>query len=255
MRNGKIKRKDPESDWRGDIMFNSKSRFVPAIALVSIWIASCQTAIAPTPTSTFVPPPTVMPTATSTPDVAATQQYESFFPLIKTYFDAGYLHTENGVYRKLKDFDDQWAEVNNLKWWAFDFNVASFALKARFKWESAVQDANFSGCGIVFGGQDNSYYAVFLDTKRVYLHIPDETQLRELGRVDFPNPAEADFTLIVNDATDKLFVLVNDELIGEGALDANRSMEGFFGYTILSGTDKDFGTRCEATSVSLWTFR
>jgi len=33
------------------------------------------------------------------------------------------------------------------------------------------------------------------------------------------------------------------------------NMDGKFGYTLLSGTNKDYGTKCEITNGRLWVFK
>jgi hypothetical protein len=64
------------------------------------------------------------------------------------------------------------------------------------------------------------------------------------------NPAEADFTLIVKDSY--AYVLVNGEVVGEYTLSQSRSVHGQLGLTLLSGTNKDYGTRCEMTNLHAW---
>ena len=61
---------------------------------------------------------------------------------------------------------------------------------------------------------------------------------------------EADFTLIVKGAYS--YVLVNGELVGEYTLSQSRPLYGNVGLTLLSGTNKDYGTRCEMTNLHLW---
>lgn len=73
---------------------------------------------------------------------------------------------------------------------------------------------------------------------------------RGTGRVKFNLPAEADFTLIVKDAY--AYVLVDGEVVGEYTLAQSRSLRGNLGLTVLSGTNKDYGTRCEMTNLHLW---
>jgi hypothetical protein len=48
------------------------------------------------------------------------------------------------------------------------------------------------------------------------------------------------------------YVLVDGELIGEYTLSQSRPLEGNVGLTLLSGTNKDYGTRCEMTNLHLW---
>ena len=78
---------------------------------------------------------------------------------------------------------------------------------------------------------------------------------RGTGRVDFGNPfdqpVEADFTLIVKGTS--AYVLVDGELLGEYTLAQSKNLRGGLGLTLLSGTNKDFGTRCEMTDIHVWT--
>jgi hypothetical protein len=75
--------------------------------------------------------------------------------------------------------------------------------------------------------------------------------------VDFGNPfdepVEADFTLIVKGIS--AYVLVDDVLVGEYTLSQSKNLRGGLGLTLLSGTNKDFGTRCEMTDIHVWTPR
>ena len=47
-------------------------------------------------------------------------------------------------------------------------------------------------------------------------------------------------------------VLVNGDVVGEYSLPQSRLLEGNFGLSLLSGTNKDFGTRCEMTNIHAW---
>jgi hypothetical protein len=72
---------------------------------------------------------------------------------------------------------------------------------------------------------------------------------RGSGRVDFGNPAEADFAVAVKDQS--AYVSVNGE-VTEYTLSVDQTTRGTFGVTLLSGTNSDYGTRCEMTDVMLW---
>jgi hypothetical protein len=74
---------------------------------------------------------------------------------------------------------------------------------------------------------------------------------RGTGKVKFTTPAEANLTLIVKGAY--AYVLVDGELVGEYTLSQSRQLTGDVGLTILSGTNKDYGTKCEMTDIHLWT--
>lgn len=111
--------------------------------------------------------------------------------------------------------------------------ASDFFLSSHFEWSSAYQAK-----------------VLFLMTDRALgLSRPVGTT-RGTGNVKFDNPAEAEFALIVQDAY--AYVLVDDEDVGEYTLAQSRSLRGNLGLTVLSGTNKDYGTRCEMTNLHLW---
>ncbi|HSL42496.1 MAG TPA: hypothetical protein VK897_03625 [Anaerolineales bacterium] len=240
-----------------------------AVVLTSLACAALQTAAASpstreptatvtaTPTNTPRPSPTLRPT--QTPNLTATQQIENINNEIQSFHEMGYLSSTEGQLVIVDDFRYEWAQLgwyNRLPLWD---SVSDFFLSAHFKWDSALETSNVSGCGFIFGLQPNDdHYAVFLDRTQVYFLITDHalgyskpiSPTRGTGRVNFDYPAEADFTLIVKDAY--AYVLVNGELTGEYTLAQSRPPEGKLALTVLSGTNKDYGTRCEMTNLHLW---
>ena len=167
----------------------------------------------PVPTSTPTIPPTATPvptsttTPTATPDLAATQHIESMQDDVRRSYDSGFLTTVDGRFQEYDDFEVEWAQLN---WYQLhplpDLN-ADFYMKAHFAWSSASEDANVSGCGFIFGLQeDRKHYAVILDKQKVLFLIDSGIGSREIkptrgtGAVQIEDPLEADITLIVRDA-------------------------------------------------------
>jgi hypothetical protein len=247
--------------------------FAFLLILVSLACATAQ----PTPASTNTPAPTaaatetVVPTATKTlrpsptprptqtPNLAATERAEELNAEVETYFEKGYLATTEGRFRELDDFSYDWAQLHYYKPFPIQDGVSDFFLSANFKWDSAFKNSDISGCGFIFGVQENGdHYAVFLDRQKVFFLITDHTlgfskpagPTRGTGIVKFDYPAEANFTLIVKDSY--AYVLVDGENVGEYTLAQSRSSRGGIGLTVLSGTNKDYGTRCEMTNLHLW---
>ena len=69
--------------------------------------------------------------------------------------------------------------------------------------------------------------------------------------VGLGNPGTADVALVVNQK--KAYVILNDKLIGSYTLDTDwLTGPGDLEYTVLSGTNKDYGTRCKMTNIDLW---
>jgi hypothetical protein len=200
---------------------------------------------------------------TSLPRVGltATQQAETWNAETQKYFKLGYLPTINGQVSKLDNFKEEWAQLGWYQRRIFDaYRVSDFYMSGHLKWSSAYRNADLSGCGFVFAEQENGdHYAVFLDRSKVlfvqtaYYYEPFGPT-HGTGRVKFGNPFdqpdEADFTLIVKDAY--AYVLVNGEVVGEYSLSQSKILHGQVGIALLSGTNKDFGTRCEITNLHLW---
>jgi hypothetical protein len=211
------------------------------------------------PTNTPRPSPTPRPTRT--PNLAATQHVEELNAEAQKYFELGYLTTPHGTFSEKSDFREDWAQLGWYSRWIFDQEVSDFYMSAHIKWSSAYRNADISGCGFVFAEQENGdHYAVFLDRSKVYFfetefyYYPIGTT-RGTGHVNFGNPAdhpvEADLTLIVNDAY--AYVLVDGKVVGEYTLSQSKILRGKVGLGLLSGTNKDFGTRCEMTKLRVWT--
>ena len=256
-------------------MQNVFTRIAAIIILAALILPACSTAATPPPVPTDTPKPTSTNTAiptdtstptrtprpTSTPNLAQTQKYEDFNKEIETYYDQGYLDTTEGKVEELDDFSDDWAQLGWYRWAPLNETVDDFFLSAHFKWTSAYRSADLSGCGFAFAIQDdNDHYAVFLDRSKVYFVETAEyyrpfSPTRGTARVDFGNPfdqpVEADFALIVKGTS--AYVLVDGELLGEYTLAQSKNLRGGLGLTLLSGTNKDFGTRCEMTDIHVWT--
>jgi len=227
-------------------------------ALQSASITTPEPIATPTATQTPRPSPTLRPTRT--PDLAATQQVEELNAEVQSYYGRGYLTTTEGQFTQ---FDDFRYELAKVRWYPLiplrDLD-SDFYMKAHFKWSNADRSADISGCGFVFAIQDDQeHYGVFLDRSRIYFvqggyFYNSIGPINGSGLVDFDNPfdhpVEADFTLIVREA--QAYVLVDDELVGEYALLPDKLSGGKVGLSTFSGTNKDYGTRCEMTNLHLW---
>jgi hypothetical protein len=229
----------------------------PTLAPTNIPEPTATQTAAPTPTQTRRPSPTPRPT--QTPNLAATERAQELNAEVQAYFNKGYLATTDGIFRELEDFSDDWAQLGYYNWLPLRDSARDFFLSAHFKWDSAFKNSNISGCGFIFGLQPNDdHYAVFLDRLKVFFLITDHTlgfskpvsPTRGTGIVKFDYPAEADFTLIVKGAY--AYVLVDGEVVGEYTLAQSRAAKGGIGLTVLSGTNKDYGTHCEMTNLHLW---
>ncbi|HLO16621.1 MAG TPA: hypothetical protein VK206_17440 [Anaerolineales bacterium] len=243
--------------------------FVLALVLISLACATSQ----PTPTNTPQPSSTVTaaptntpkPSATlrptRTPNLALTQQMDEWSAETQKYLELGYLPSGEGTLTKLRSYNEESAQLGWYYSWPFGgYRATDFYLSGHFKWSSAYRSADLSGCGFIFAKQENGdHYAVFLDRSKVLFVQTEEYYspigpTRGTGRVNFGNPFdhsdEADFTLIVKGT--HAYVLVDGELVGEYGLSQSKAIRGELGFALLSGTNKDFGTRCEITNLHVW---
>lgn len=208
------------------------------------------------PTPTRTPRPTSTPEPTATPDVAATQKVDEFQTLLQTFKEEGYLETTEGRITELPPFEEEWAQLGWYRWWPYDDVSSDFVFKAHFKWSTAMATNDESGCGFIFGIQENNdHYSVFLDKSRILFLMKRGSNVylvgktRGSGRASFGNPAEADFAVAVRGQS--AFVSVDGD-VTEYTLSADQTSQGGYGATLLSGTNRDYGTRCEMTDTMFW---
>ena len=247
-------------------------KFFPIIVVILLFnlIAACSpastpTEVAATPTVTPIPAtptntakPTSTPRPTATPNVAATQKYDEFNKLLEDFLSKGYLATTKGKTIELDDFKEEWAKMNYYDFFPPAKQVdTDFLFKSHVKWSSASDTADISGCGIAFGLQESNgdHYMLVLDKSRIFFGMNRGSRTYQVGktsgsgRLDFDNPAEADMIVAVKDKS--AFVSVNGD-VTEYTLSQDQTTHGLFAFSLLSGTNKDYGTRCEMTDNMLW---
>lgn len=219
----------------------------------------------PTYTSIVTMSPTLKPTRTPlpspTPNITATAQIQNWYSQIEDYYDKGYLDIKDWQLRRIDDFDADWAQIDWFNsWFLGESTSGNFVFSVHYKWSSDTKTPNPSGCGFIFGIHTAShYYAVFLTSSElkfftVDLHPSSNMErlglTRGTGKVQINEPTEADFTIIVNGQYS--YVIVNDEMVGEYTLPKNMDSSGSIAGSVLSGTNKGYGTRCEMTEMRLW---
>ncbi len=243
------------------------------IVLAAVILSACG-APAPAPTATAVPPtavpPTatvVSPTATAVPptDVPPTADpvEEKMQADLQTFMKDGRISSTKG---EIVEFEDFSADNNEMVYYsdAVQGGVdlpANFVFSGHFKWSSAADSSDPSGCGVIFAGQESGgHYALFLDREQIYFLRSDALsgssqawilgKAAGTGKVNFGNPAEADFSLIVNG--NHSYVYVDGSFIGQYDLVKDAPTQGKFGFSVISGTTKDYGVHCEITNGAVW---
>ncbi len=228
-------------------------------AVASPTPATTATALPPTLTPTATTPPTSTPSPTATPNLAATQKVEARQALLQKYLDAGYITSTAGKFEDLNEFHEEWAQLYWYRWWPIHSAgrlYGDLVFQGHFKWATATRTSDLSGCGVVFGVQpNNDHYAVFIDRARIAFMMSRGDKVYQVGktsgsgRLDIQEPAEADVAVIVSGMTS--YVLV-DGVATKYTLSADQSSSGEFALSLLSGTNKDYGTRCDITDAYIW---
>ena len=248
--------------------------FKTATFLILIMVLSACSMGAPVATSTPLPPtetplptdtPTPLPTATpaftptATPNATATKQAEDMQILLKDFQDQGVLDSIEGTSKALPNFKMEFAKKG---YWNELFDTGetlpdTFLIRAHMKWESATETESLSGCGIAFGVQDNDdNYLVFLDKGRILFTLKRGIRSYLVGRTSGPagpaagTPTEHDFALMVKGQAAYVWV---DGAVTSYTLSADQVSSGKLAFTVLSGSDIDYGTRCEMSDILLWT--
>lgn len=248
---------------------HSKQFLYFILVLLLMFLVGCSSAVQPTPTPTVIPAtdtplptptkttrPTSTPKPTATPNLAATQKVDDFYSVFQTFEEEGYIESKDGAIFELEPFEEEWAQIGWYRWVEYNDTVTDFLVKAHFKWSTASSTPETSGCGFVFGIQENGdHYSVFVDQSRILFLMKRGSKnylvgkTSGSGRTDFSNPAEADFALAVNDQ--KAYVSVDGDFTVY-TLSLDQTTTGHYGQTVLSGTNKDYGTRCEMSDVMMW---
>ncbi len=161
-------------------------------------------------------------------------------------------------YIPFEDISREFAQINYFSWWPTDYEPTNFVIRSDVSWESASDTANwpFSGCGWVFGEKDkDNFHMAFLSMDgygllKKWVDGKEEVVVKQRYEdVDIPNGSAE---LLLSVQNDRAAFFVNGEEmynIYDGNIDP-----GTLSFTVLSGTNKGFGTRCEWTNTGLMIF-
>lgn len=154
------------------------------------------------------------------------------------------------------DYTDEWAQIGWYQWTRFE-NAERFVLSANVSWQSAHDRPNNfeSGCGIIFNdsgsGSANHILASLRMDGLIYFTGLRNNYYLSYGTYRYGKAStkgSADFTLVVDG--DKAIVYVDGERI---VTKANFPMMGdSVGICTLSGTNKDYGTRCTWKDIYMY---
>ena len=135
-------------------------------------------------------------------------------------------------------------------------------ISTHIDWETAEASFGNGGCGFAIRIADNNKHLVAFLTPNGGAELGAMTSsgyqaqgvrwknpdLLNLLTVNPPSSGSADFTLVAE--KDFVTAYVNGQRIYQWYVAL--TSPGDIGYTILSGTNKDFGTYCKFTNTQIW---
>jgi len=198
-------------------------------------------------------------TATAEEQLKTTQRAGPVMDIVQKLVDSGVLLSSEGVFHALDDFDHTWAQLGWYQWWYSGHSPENFAIAAHAEMTSASDKANWpdAGCGFVFAEQDNKNHNLAYLSMDGYVQIYGILNgswrfLANKRYSSLPTPSsEADIALVVYNK--RIIFFVNGQQV-VSVLDT-RMGSGDLDLTLLSGTNKDFGTRCRMTNIGLFIFK
>jgi len=188
--------------------------------------------------------------------VAATAHAQPIIDVLKKLYDESAITSTAGQLFEVDDFDESWAQINWYKWWPVGLTPNRFVATAHMKWDTASNVSNWfnTGCGFVFDATDtDNHFLVYLGLDG-YANIDrwvngnaKSLARKYFGKVSVPS-GEADVILAVEDET--ITYYVNDSLAAHAH--DKQIHRGPLALTLMSGTNKDYGTRCQISDIHVW---
>lgn len=180
-----------------------------------------------------------------------------FRSLIAEMKSKGIIPDSNGEFRYHADYKSEWAQINWYQWESFD-QAKNLVISADISWNSASSTPNFadSGCGFVLRSTDtnnNMYAAMNMDGNVYFGGIKKGTWLGENAYAygTHSTKGSAQLTIVLNGGT--MMAYVDGALVGQQKNLAINDY-GNLAFSLWSGTNKDYGTRCTFENVYYYVF-
>lgn len=167
---------------------------------------------------------------------------------LQELYEEGLISSPQGKFIALDDWTEAVAKINYVSLWPTGYKPDTFVIRANSSWESSSDTTNWfdSGCGFVFGEQDKyNFHLIYLglDGNVHYSRWVDNNgeviAEDHYGEVGIPD-GSADILLAV-DGRNFSFYIKGEPVINSSDTWLN---PGALSFTIMSGTNKGFGTRC-----------
>ena len=180
-----------------------------------------------------------------------------FRSLVAELMSKGIIPDSGGDFRYHADYRNEWAQINWYQWESFD-QAKNLVISADISWNSASGTPNFadSGCGFVLRCTDtnnNLYAAMNMDGNVHFGGIKKGTWLGESAFAygTHSTKGSAQLTVVLNGGT--MMAYVDGALVGQQKNLAITDY-GNLAFSLWSGTNKDYGTRCTFENVYYYVF-
>lgn len=164
-------------------------------------------------------------------------------------------------YTLLGDFEKSEAQINYYSGYPLDgVSPTNFVIRTDATWATASETSNWeqTGCGFLFRFKDkDNHYASYLGLDGNVTVITDYqgqyVQMKKgyVGNVAKPE-GNAELMLFVNGDKINFFVDGQSAYSGTDTLMTGSLAKGGIGFLLYSGTNKDYGTRCQWKNTDLW---
>ncbi len=213
--------------------------------------------IIPSPTNTPAPTKTKVPTSSPTPvlftvvgEQIKTYKSEELALVFNEFSKSSTLVLDNYSYNA--------ARTRTLFKSPTDLQLEEFLVISKVKWShSPGRIANAAAsCGFTFreNNVDNSYFAVisadgntrFINADDKYWRGLDHKMI--LSQEFIPTTDEVEMIIAV--LPERFVLAIDGEIILDNPMEWKST--GYFGYALISGTNRDYGTRCTFTDTILF---
>lgn len=187
----------------------------------------------------------------------ATEQAQPMADLLEQLKADGYLTSTTGEYMRYPDHEQEQAKINYLDIFPTFLSPESFVIRVDIAYQSASDVANWfnSSCGFLFRSdldKGDFYQAVLsldgnVEIKRWRNSNPAPLATTYYGQMDTPN---GNFEMVLIVEGPQIAVLINGVKVIQ--LSDSVLTDGDLFFTLTSGTNKDYGTRCSFSNIDLW---
>ncbi len=254
--------------------------------------AQNKTSMDTTATNTFTlmpPTDTALPLPSNTPtiNVTATQNYQATLnyratnlaktstqavlvktrearpmaELVEKLYNEGYTTTKEGTFKKLGDFSEQWAKLDWYQYWyQGDDKYSNFVLSFSATMQSASDKANWhhAGCGVVFRHVDNENHLFLIIAQNGFMSLRKRIKdmvyiVKDSKKYGSQIPVENVYVTLIADGMNVVILADGYQILeARDPILGSTLREGRLAFSVMSGTNKGYGTRCTMKNIWLW---